>query len=233
MANKLISILNKNTQPIYDAMKTSLIGKGYSYDDEKHPKFIIPFHAQIGSLYRKGGVAFYGRATNGWDDDDNDGVNSVITYNKSRFFKQITQISTSIYNKNPIEHIVWSNICKVAPNNGNPNDNLWDCQYDYMVEILKTELEILHPTFSIFITGLEHLSWNAPLFDIYNKNELKLVKHFKDDYVHQQCGIKVFYNANEEQYYLISGRPEFKDQESIDYQANSIVTFINSIMSTK
>ena len=89
--NILDVLLRKKTDPIYSDMVEDLKNKGYSFEDD--PYFVLTFHTQIGSLYKRGGIAFYGRATNGWDDDYNNGISSILTHRNSRFFQMVKRIT--------------------------------------------------------------------------------------------------------------------------------------------
>ncbi len=227
MTNKLDLFLREKTDPIYKNMVEDLENKEYSF--EKNPYFVCTFHTQIGSLYKRGGIAFYGRATNGWDDDYNDGINAILTHSHSRFFQMIKRITNSIYPETSIESIVWSNICKVAPEKGNPNDELWENQYDYIVKILNAEMEVLRPSITVFITGIEEYKrWDSPLFKVFK--ELKLVECYQNEEYGIECSVEVYYNKQSEQYFLITGRPDSfgVTREFIDFQINHIISFIKS-----
>lgn len=227
MINKLDSQLREKTDTIYNSMVKDLENKGYSFED--YPYFVLTFHTQIGSLYKQGGIAFYGRATNGWDDDCNNGINSILTHSHSRFFQMIKRITNSIYPKDSVENIVWSNICKVAPEQGNPNDALWDDQYDYMVKILDAEMKILHPLFTVFVTGVTaNNRWDAPLFE--NFKELIMIECHTNDELGSECNVEIYYNKQSEQYFLVTGRPDRigVTREFLDFQTNHIISFIKS-----
>ena len=49
--------------------------------------------------------------------------------------------------------MAWSNIAKVAPPEGNPNDTLYYLQLDCSNKILSTEIKILSPKAVVFLTG--------------------------------------------------------------------------------
>lgn len=219
--------LKEKTDAIYKNMVESLEKDGYDFNSEKN--YVCTFHPQIGSLYKNGGIAFYGRATNGWDDDYNNGINSIYTHSHSPFFQMIKRIASSIYYEAPIDHIVWSNICKVAPEAGNPSDDLWDKQYFFIKDILQIEQEVLHPAISILFTGIaENNRWDAPIFELFPK--LQLLSYQHDDSIGIECGVKFFYNEKSAQYFAITGRPEFKSSEFRDHQANHIISFIKNTL---
>ena len=227
MPNKLDLLLREKTDPIYETMVEKLENKGWNF--EKNPYYVLTFHAQIGALYKKGGIAFYGRATNGWDDDYNDGINSILTHSHSRFFQMIKRIANSVYQENQVDNIVWSNICKVAPEQGNPDDVLWEDQYNYIVKILNAEMEVLRPSITVLITGIEeNKRWDSPLFKVFEK--LEFVKCYQNEKLGIECSVEIYYNQQSKQYFLITGRPDSFDvtREFMDFQANHIIDFIKS-----
>lgn len=91
---------------------------------------------------------------------------SSDTYNSNRsaFWRLIRRIAR-FYHKidnvdrfGDLKKIAWSNICKVAPYSGNPNDSLYYAQLDIAEKILETEIKYLSPKYLIFLTGW---SWAA------------------------------------------------------------------------
>lgn len=230
--NILDELLRRKTDPIYSDMVEDLKNKEYSF--EHNPYFVLTFHTQIGSLYKRGGIAFYGRATNGWDDDYNNGIRSILTHSHSRFFQMIKRITNFIYPENSVENIVWSNICKVAPEQGNPNNTLWEDQYNFVVKILNAEMEILQPSITVLITGIEEYKrWDSPLFKVFK--ELELVECYQNEELGIECSVEVYYNKQSEQYFLITGRPDSfgVTREFIDFQTNHICSFIKNKYSEK
>ena len=91
---------------------------------------------------------------------------SSDTYNSNRsaFWRLIRRIARSYHKIDDIDRfgdlkkIAWSNICKVAPYSGNPNDSLYYAQLDIAEKILETEIKYLSPKYLIFLTGW---SWAA------------------------------------------------------------------------
>ena len=91
---------------------------------------------------------------------------SSDTYNSNRsaFWRLIRRIARfhhkidNVDRFGDLKKIAWSNICKVAPNSGNPNDSLYYAQLDIAEKILETEIKYLSPKYLIFLTGW---SWAA------------------------------------------------------------------------
>lgn len=91
---------------------------------------------------------------------------SSDTYNSNRsaFWKLIRRIARfhhkidNVDRFGDLKKIAWSNICKVAPYSGNPNDSLYYAQLDIAEKILETEIKYLSPKYLIFLTGW---SWAA------------------------------------------------------------------------
>lgn len=225
--NGLEKQLNENTEPIYHEMVEHLKSIGYDFESE-----IGTFHAQIGALYKKGGVAFYGRATNGWDDDENRGIDTVTYHTRSPFFQMVRKIASTFYPTNTAEHIVWSNVCKVAPTKGrNPSEQLWDDQYEYMTKILKAELRILQPAISVFITGIgENNRWDSPLREKKTFSDLSLLYKHENSALGIECTVECYYSKTCDQNFLVTGRPEFQTGEFRDFQANHIIHAIQSVL---
>ncbi len=79
--------------------------------------------------------------------------------NRSAFWRLIRRIARSHHKIDDIDRfgdlrkIAWSNICKVAPYSGNPNDSLYYTQLDIAEKILETEIKYLSPEYLIFLTG--------------------------------------------------------------------------------
>lgn len=91
---------------------------------------------------------------------------SSDTYNSNRsaFWRLIRRIARfhhkidNVDRFGDLKKIAWSNICKVAPYSGNPNDSLYYAQLDIAEKILETEIKYLSPKYLIFLTGW---SWAA------------------------------------------------------------------------
>ena len=164
-------LLRKELKPLYkDLMEAVKPYKGKK----------CPFAMQWGEEFPKEnnrGILFVGRATNGWV-SESDNVedlfgnpdetifdwddqmkwveingNPKYNTNKSAFWRIIRRVSAAYFPKHELNHVAWSNIAKVAPPDGNPNDTLFYLQLDCSNKILSTEIKILSPKAVVFLTG--------------------------------------------------------------------------------
>lgn len=53
------------------------------------------------------------------------------------------------------DYVVWSNLYKISPENGNPNDKDRELQFTEAKELVKMEIEELKPKYCLVITNLE------------------------------------------------------------------------------
>lgn len=61
-----------------------------------------------------------------------------------------------------VEHIVWSNLYKVAPKvSGNPTTGMCNIQQVICKELLKEEIELYKPTHILLVTGWNWLCWRG------------------------------------------------------------------------
>ena len=144
-------------------------------------KTIVPFAAQWGNKYPETaneGLLFVGRATNGWLNDDTnvdnlfEGKNRIFNRddqmiwvkdkegdanwnsNHSAFWRVVRGVARNFYPDDELNHIAWSNLCKLAPDGGNPTDALYNRQLIDASKILSKEVEILSPKFVVMLTNL-------------------------------------------------------------------------------
>ncbi|MBD5173775.1 MAG: hypothetical protein HDT08_03960 [Bacteroidales bacterium] len=218
-------------KPFYQA----LIDEVPEAKSEEYIKFCI----QWGRLYpteKNTGLMFYGRANNGWvcfdttvedifdpnnpdrafdrDDQmqwvdecagDTNGYNS----NKSAFWRVIKNVSKAFYPNDELQHIVWSNLCKIAPDGQNPSDALYYAQLPSACEIMKTEIEFFSPRHVVLLTGE---GWAMPfLKKILGTDEPTVV------------GSEIFGGSNEYEikvyekdnvFYYVSEHPQGKDEST-------------------
>lgn len=185
---------------LYDSMESSIENV---WPHNHNGEIVSTFSAQIGSLFPEEdnhGLLFVGRAPNGWDrecpnggdDYENDFFMSNIERDsgKRRLFGLFKRISQNFYGDDWYEHIAWSNITKVTfCYGGNPTDELWDQQYDNIVEILDKELRIISPSVAIFVIGSAiRCGYESPLLEIYPDIEKHLLEkivwgHYNDNKV--------------------------------------------------
>ena len=141
--------------------------------DEEYISNLCPFVSKAGKDYPSEpnrGLVFYGRATNGWDEEDHSETNQVehiLWYQTRRpFINLLYYVGWEYYGNDYYNNLVWSNISKIAPDGGNPPDVLWDAQYGHIVKIIKREMQILSPSVVVLVTGNtagEH--WHTPFFE--------------------------------------------------------------------
>lgn len=162
-------------KPLYD----ELIESVKEFQDME----LVPFCIQWGSKYpthNNKGIMFYGRATNGWvtndlnvdklfdinnpdrifarDDqmswvDDSSGENGNYNTNRSAFWRVIRQTAIHFYPDDELQHICWSNVCKIAPDGGNPTDPLFYAQLSAARRIMQKEIEIFAPRHVVLLVG--------------------------------------------------------------------------------
>lgn len=127
------------------------------------------------------GILFVGRATNKWHTtEENIGVlfgnptdsNTIFNCDdqmtwvydcwnvgdyqtrRSAFWRVIRKVASHYYESDELNHVAWSNICKIQNHNGkNPEGRMFDCQIKTCQEIFKIELEVLSPHFVIMFIG--------------------------------------------------------------------------------
>lgn len=162
-------------KPLFRELMSSV--DSFQYD-------LAPFCIEWGKYYPdepNTGIMFYGRAVNGWitierdvdklfdmdnpnrifacDDqmtwvDDCAGPNEGYNSNTSAFWRVIRRTASAFYPEDTLSHIIWSNVCKVAPAaGGNPDDSLYYAQLPTAQKIMKKEIEIFSPKHVVLLTG--------------------------------------------------------------------------------
>lgn len=146
----------------------------------------VKFCFQHGESYPLGsdntGILFIGRACNGWDSysDDvdilfgqgegslfkRDSIREMITNpnpnynpNRSAFWRVIGKLSSQVYGERWMDYIAWTNLYKIAPEEGNPDNVLGGLQYEHCINILDCEIIWLSPRVIVFFTGDESKGW--------------------------------------------------------------------------
>ncbi len=225
--------LYKEITPLYAKLEKELPQMQYECMGENDD--LTTFKAQCGEKYpveTNTGIVFYGRSNNGWNPDSpltmKDLPNFMIGREPWPFFDLIRIISEYFYPEDWNNSVIWSNVCKVVPcSANNPPTSLWHKQYQYMVEILRMELEILSPKVVVFITGNtagEH--WDAPLF---HENDLQNYKVCDNIWLKAEDNKKNYRDCTATLYkkegrlYIITDRPEYRP---IEPHADSIIGLI-------
>lgn len=140
----------------------------------KYPAFqnkdLRVFTTQVGENYPDEpgkGILIYGRATNGWDDSYHEKIEDILWYQTKRpFINLIYHFGKEFYGDDYCCSVAWGNICKIAPDGGNPSNALWDAQYSSMRRIIRKEIELLSPEIIVLVTGnTASERWDAPFFE--------------------------------------------------------------------
>lgn len=181
--------LKKKLKPLYH----NLIDHTKEYCEGK---VIIPFVVQWGKQYPEKenlGILFVGKATNGWYNDDLDVENMFKENDKDAIFNRPNQMNwvsdnnAEHYNtnnsafwrvtrrvareftssENELEQIAWTNVCKLAPDGGNPSDALYNIQLDDACRIFQAEIEVLSPKYIVMFTGV---NWGWDFLCALNNN---------------------------------------------------------------
>lgn len=183
---------------------------------------------------KRSGFLFVGRATNGWISSSEDvdvlfgnsedaifarsdqmqwvnnleGNTDKNGYNtrRSAFWRVIKSVTKHFYPQEWYSHIAWSNVCKVAPGEGNPSDSLYGAQVDDCCKILEKEIEILSPSFVIMLTGD---AWSKDFISFLNKGEKpnSIVTKSWDGY---NCNVYKIEGV----FYVVSEHPQSKPEDS-------------------
>lgn len=208
----------------------------------------IKFCIQWGALFpqeENTGIVFYGRANNGWmcfdttaedifdpnnsnrafDRDDQmiwveDCAGTVKGYNtnSSAFWRVVRKVTREFYPENELQHIAWSNLCKVAPDGTNPSDSLYWSQLHAAGEIMKTEVEYFSPKHVVLLTGE---GWAMPfLKQIFGTDE-PMVIDIATFGAAKSYEIRVYRNRSV--FYYVSEHPQGKNEST------HIETLINLI----
>ena len=150
---------------------------------EHNNELISTYSAQVGMRYPEeefSGILIYGRASNGWDRTCPNGIedprteydmkNMEIQSHRRPYYMFIKEVIENLYCGHEWYHyIAVSNITKIVfCDKGNPSEELWDKQYDYLKPILEKEINILSPKIVIFIIGCNIKSgYEQPIYDLY------------------------------------------------------------------
>ena len=142
----------------------------------------------VGNDYKVGAddsVMIVGRAVNGWDTEWPEDTNEIVTqllnmpfdlasindlpeqegyyFSRSRFFLVIREIMKKLgaESDNWSSKFAWSNLYKVAPAiAGNPSGNVQHIQREFVIQILKKEIDLLKPKYVVFVTGYDFITWS-------------------------------------------------------------------------
>lgn len=178
------------------------------------------------------GIILYGRANNGWNtgvDDDYDiiydkgpeGLTDYIDGNRSPFFRVAGKVFSEYYGDDWFNNVAYSNLYKVAPSAGNPEDSVCDAQWKYVTEIFKKEIETLLPKFVVLFTGK---CWADDFIWYINGNAMPQPLEtiiWDEDYGYSLSVYKIG-----EVYYLVSEHPQGKPEQE---HADAILRVIQDV----
>lgn len=147
----------------------------YRLSEKNRDKSYVLFGAIAGHNYNKNGLMVIGRSPNGWHRYNLsttglfEGINRLFDYpekltelrnnnNTSKLWQVLNRIGTAIYEKDWEQSILYSNYCKLAPDeesepNGTPPKRLRNLQQDICDKILRLELDVYCPKHIIVFTG--------------------------------------------------------------------------------
>ncbi len=216
-----------------------LYRKMFEEVEEAKSEEYIKFCVQWGKDFpteKNTGIMFYGRANNGWmcfdttaedvfdlnnaerafarDDqmtwvEESAGDTKGYNSNLSALWRVIRGVAREFYPEDELQHIVWSNLCKVAPDGDNPSGALYDSQLPAAVEIMKTEIDFFSPRHVVLLTGE---SWAMPfLKQIFGEEEPKAVGSAEFGGAHDY-EINVYEKDNV--YYYVSEHPQGKNEST-------------------
>ncbi|MCI1816300.1 MAG: hypothetical protein LKI72_03810 [Prevotella sp.] len=137
---------------------------------------VSTFSAQVGDQFPEGpnsGILVYGRCNNGWDRDDEGQFSSEqmdLEAKKRPFWGLMKDVCQHYYPTEWYRKVTWSNTAKVSPIKGGKLSNkLWYAQEEYLMPIMKAELECLSPKVVILVVGnnVANDNWDKPLHQLY------------------------------------------------------------------
>ena len=169
----------KELEPIIKPLYRELIGSVKHINGEKDT-FAIQWGKYYPSL-KNNGLLFVGRATNEWHTTEenidvlfgdprlgstifncydqmewvyNDWDGEGYATKRSAFWRVIRSVSKSFYPEDELNHVAWSNVCKIQMDSGNnPSDKLFDCQIQICQKIFKAEIDVLSPKIVVMFIG--------------------------------------------------------------------------------
>lgn len=159
-------------------------------------------------------------------------VNGEYSLTRAQIWSYTKSIWDSLYGRETkwderwFENIVWSNIYKIAPHNGdNPSDALQQKELEACKELLKQEIEYFKPTHIFLATAREY--WFKRFEDIFECVEEKGTnisrgKDKNEDYV-EAVG-KYIYEDGSCANVVVACRPEGRTK---DGYVNKVVKYLN------
>ena len=152
--------------------------------------------------------------------DNHAGNTDGYNTNNSAFWRVIRRTASAFHKDDSLLHVAWSNVCKVAPDGGNPSDSLFYAQLPSARAIIQKEIEIFSPKHVVLLTGQ---GWAKDFLYFLNGN-----KHTKSTQRYEwgsdnQYAVKT-YEIGGVNYYL-SEHPQGKNENT---HVNALVKAILS-----
>ena len=215
------NFLKETLKPLYETM---LKDESISALSKHNYCCMAPYVGSKFPTTANDGIILYGRANNGWNtgvDDDYDiiydkgpeGVTDYIKGDSSSFFRTAAKTFSTFYGEDWYEYVTYSNLYKVAPSAGNPNNSICGSQWEYVTEIFKHEINTLSPKFVVMFAGKK---W-ADDFMWYINGE-KMPKPLETKEWDENMGYEINVYKIGEVYYLITEHPQGK-KESLHIEA--------------
>lgn len=219
-------------KPLYK----ELIAAVSDYSDQILTPFCMQWGNQY-QVEPNSGIMFYGRAVNGWVtneldvekffdtnskdcifalydqmqwvEDCADGKEEYYNSNRSAFWRVIRRTASHFYPFDELQHICWSNVCKISPYRGNPNDPLFYAQLPVARRIMQRELEIFSPKHVVLLTGQ---GWAQDFLYFLNGNQhTKSIASYLWGY-DNQYHVKVYKIGNI--FFYLSEHPQAKNEDT-------------------
>lgn len=209
------NFLKEALKPLYETM---LKDERISALSKHNYCCMVPYVGSKFPTTANDGIILYGRANNGWNtgvDDDYDtiydkgseGLTDYIDNNRSQFFRVAGLAFSNYYGEDWYEYTTYSNLYKVAPSAGNPNNSICGAQWEYVTEIFKHEINTLSPKFVVMFAGKK---W-ADDFMWYINGE-KMPKPLETKEWDENMGYEINVYKIGEVYYLITEHPQGKNE---------------------
>lgn len=220
-------IINKELNDLVDSlnkeMKTDVENAGFNYD-------LLATHTTVfGENFPRetySGILFYGRASNGWDEEILDFNMENLEQDQNRpIYKLMKAISSEFHPLSWYSYIAYGNVYKIAPaNGGNPKGKLRDAQTRCAKEIFRKEMDFLSPRYVILVTGnTASDTWHDIVEEVFEDLELinELVWH--TDWRGNDCTSSLYKSGGT--FFIVSDRPESRP---IQPHADSIIELIRT-----
>lgn len=175
----------KDNKQVFEEAYKQLLCDTQSQREKESVRSHVMMGALVGKYYKVGGLAVLGRACYGWFRynldlqnlfSGNDAIFDIPSqldrirdeYGFDKGFWKVVQDSIShFYPKEFQQHIVYSNYCKIAYEDGNPSVALAKAQRDSSNMILNAELQSARPSTLLIFTGCE--AANERDYNVYSQ----------------------------------------------------------------